>query len=125
MTNIEQLAALVNAGFTKAEIMGLLGPATAPAAVPDPTPAPAPATDPTPEPEQPKTPEPAKAPEPTGPMVTDDVKQLFGALGMKLDTLTTAIHNSNLTKGVSTVNESTDDILAKIINPYGGDVNGN
>ena len=107
MANVlETIATLAGAGFTKSEIVELLKqnqPEAKPEAKPEPQPKPQP------EP-QPKTQE------------KSEIEKLFESLGMKIDTLTGAIQKQNI-QGMSygsAHEETTDDILAKIINPTTG-----
>ena len=87
----EQLIKLLDAGFTKAEIMALNG-----------TPAPAPAPQPEPEPE------PAPAPAPQNDQA---------AILAKLEELNQTIIRSNINNSRQPETESVDDILATIIRP--------
>ena len=111
MTTLEQIAALANAGFTKAEIMAMA--TQAPKAEPqEPK-----KEEPAPKKEEPT---PAQAPQPNDRMM-DETKKLFDALGMRLDALTGAIQTGNLNSGAGTTEETVDTILASIINPKGGE----
>jgi len=111
MTTLEQIAALAQAGFTKAEILAMSTPAKPPEKAPDPAPAPAPATEP--------APDPAPTPEQPNSRMMDETRKLFDAIGMKLDALTASVQKSNLNAGNGTVEETVDTILASIINPGG------
>ena len=95
----EQLMKLLDAGFTKAEIMALNG---TPAPAPQPEPEPAPAPQPEPEPE----PKPAPAPQ------NDQA-----AILAKLEELNQTIIRSNINNSRQPETESVDDILATIIRP--------
>jgi len=95
----EELIKLLDAGFTKAEIMALNG-TPAPAPQPDPEPEPAPAPQPDPEPE------PAPAPQ------NDQA-----AILAKLEELNQTIIRSNINNSRQPETESVDDILATIIRP--------
>lgn len=97
----EQLMKLLDAGFTKAEIMALNG-TQEPAPQPEPEPEPAPAPQPEPEPE----PEPAPAPQ------NDQA-----AILAKLEELNQTIIRSNINNSRQPETESVDDILATIIRP--------
>ena len=97
----EQLMKLLDAGFTKAEIMALNG-TQEPAPQPEPEPEPAPAPQPEPEPE----PEPAPAPQ------NDQA-----AILAKLEELNQTIIRSNINHSRQPETESVDDILATIIRP--------
>ena len=97
----EQLMKLLDAGFTKAEIMALNG-TPAPAPQPEPEPEPAPAPQPEPEPQ----PEPAPAPQ------NDQA-----AILAKLEELNQTIIRSNINNSRQPDTESVDDILATIIRP--------
>lgn len=106
--NLERIYKLVDAGFTKDEIMRLMGykpePAPAPAPAPTPTPAPAPAPDP--------APAPATAPAQDTALV-DTLKQMQTTLQQ--------MQLANIGATVNTPPRSDDDIasdfLAAIINP--------
>ena len=95
----EQLMKLLDAGFTKAEIMELNG-TQEPAPQPEPEPEPAPAPQPEPEPE------PAPAPQ------NDQA-----AILAKLEELNQTIIRSNINNSRQPETESVDDILATIIRP--------
>lgn len=97
----EQLMKLLDAGFTKAEIMALNG-TQEPAPQPEPEPEPAPA----PQPEQEPQPEPAPAPQ------NDQA-----AILAKLEELNQTIIQSNINHSRQPETESVDDILATIIRP--------
>lgn len=97
----DQLMKLLDAGFTKAEIMALNG-TPAPAPQPEPEPEPAPAPQPEPEPQ----PEPAPAPQ------NDQA-----AILAKLEELNQTIIRSNINNSRQPDTESVDDILATIIRP--------
>lgn len=99
----EQLMKLLDAGFSKAEIMALNGtPAPAPQPEPEPEPDPAPAPQPEPEPQ----PDPAPAPQ------NDQA-----AILAKLEELNQTIIRSNINNSRQPETESVDDILATIIRP--------
>lgn len=113
MANVlETIATLAGAGFTKAEIVELLK-QNQPEAKPEPQAKPEAKPQPKPEPQpdpQPKTQE------------KSEIEKLFESLGMKIDTLTGAIQKQNI-QGMSygsAHEETTDDILAHIINPTTG-----
>ena len=97
----EQLMKLLDAGFTKAEIMELNG-TQEPAPQPEPEPEPEPA----PQPEQEPQPEPAPAPQ------NDQA-----AILAKLEELNQTIIRSNINNSRQPETESVDDILATIIRP--------
>ena len=107
----EELLKLVNAGFTKQEIMAMFGtapdPAPAPAPAPDPAPAPAPAPAPDPEPE------PASAPAP------DPAAEAIAKLTQQVSNLTSIVQRSNLLMSEQPVIKDTkpEDIIASIIYP--------
>lgn len=95
----EQLIKLLDAGFTKDEIMALNG-----------TPAPAPQPEPEPEPD----PEPAPQPEPApAPAPQNDQAAILA----KLEELNQTIIRSNINNSRQPETESVDDILATIIRP--------
>lgn len=93
----EQLIKLLDAGFTKDEIMALNG-----------TPAPAPQPEPEPDPEPAPQPEPAPAPAPQNDQA---------AILAKLEELNQTIIRSNINNSRQPETESVDDILATIIRP--------
>lgn len=111
MTTLEQIAALAQAGFTKAEILAMSTPAKPPEKAPDPAPDKAPEKAPDPAPDT--------APEQPNSRMMDETKKLFDAIGMKLDALTASVQKSNMNTGNGTVEETVDNILASIINPGG------
>lgn len=100
--NLERIYKLVDAGFTKDEIMRLMGYKPAPAQAPEPAPAPAPAP----------TPAPASTPAPDSTLV-DTLKQMQTTLQQ--------MQLANIGATVNTPPRSDDDIasdfLAAIINP--------
>ena len=102
-----EILALINAGYTKAEIDAMELPETA--AVPDPDPEPVPEAEPEPEKDAPK-PEPVK-PNPVNPEIQ--------ALTKQINDLVSAIQKSNLlsTNQPQVPAESAEDILANIIAP--------
>ena len=101
----DQLMKLLDAGFTKSEILALNGtPAPAPQPEPEPEPQPEPAPAPQPEPEP--QPEPAPAPQ------NDQA-----AILAKLEELNQTIIRSNINNSRQPESESVDDILATIIRP--------
>lgn len=108
MTTLEQIAALANAGFSKAEIMAMVTPVAPKKEEPAPK-----KEEPAPKKEEP-------APQPNDRMM-DETKKLFDALGMRIDALTGAIQTGNLNSGAGTPEETVDSILASIINPKGGE----
>jgi len=121
MTNLEQIAALAAAGFTKAEILALVPqpgaqtptPAPTPQPLPNPQPTPAPAPTPTPAPQ----PDPQPAPQPS------ETEKLLTALGLKLDTLTQAVQVGNTHKDMTGGQQpnalpSVDDVLLTLAGSY-------
>ena len=96
---LNDLMALVNAGFTKAEIVAMT--AEQPSEQPK---------------EQPKE-QPSEQPSFMTDTMFTESKKMFDALGMKMDTLTQAVQKSNMNSGTGTVEETVDSILASIINP--------
>jgi len=108
MINVDDILKLVNAGFTKAEILQLSAaapagdPAPAPAPAGDPAPAPAPAGDPAGDP----APAPATAPE-------DLTQKLLNGITGQLQALTSAVQANNIRGASSPVNgpETTEDII--------------
>lgn len=118
---MNEIFALVNAGFTKADIMQLLQNEPTPA----PAPAPAPARDPLPEPAPASTPEPAPAPVPTPaplPVIRtpdDASQQMFNNLLQQMSQLTQAVYQNNILNSNNTIPaaRTAEDITAEIINP--------
>lgn len=112
---IEQLLTLVSAGFTKADILALAqaqNPAPTPAQNPAPTPAQEQAPAPTPAQEQ--------APAPEKSETEKLIEALGNTLGGRLSALETAVHMQNLRQsGTPQEQETTETILAHIINPEG------
>ena len=105
----EQLMKLLDAGFTKAEIMALNGtPAPAPQPEPEPAPAPQPEPEPAPAPQPEPEPEPKPAPAPQNDQA---------AILAKLEELNQTIIRSNINNSRQPETESVDDILATIIRP--------
>ena len=103
--NIQDVLALVRAGFNREEISAMLQPAAAP----DPAPAPEPAP----------VPEPAPAPDPQPAPVPD-----MSALMQRMEDLTRSIQSSNIIRDRQPPKETADDILASIIRPPRRDPNG-
>lgn len=100
--NMNELMKLVDAGFTKQEILQLAGAAQEPKEEPKSEPAPQPAPQPDPEPA------PQPAPQPAYDMT---------ALLAKMDEMTKAVQASNIAAGRQPQPETADDILAAIIRP--------
>ena len=99
---LETIATLAKAGFSKYDIVGLLKSGEQKKEEP---------AKEEPKKEEPKTQE------------KSEVEKLFESLGMKIDTLTGAIQKQNINSmGVGSLpkDETADDVLAKIINPYSG-----
>ena len=94
---------LIRAGYTKAEISAMMESENAPEPTkPEPT-----EPEPTPEPDTPKD----------NPPESEAVK-LAKALGLKLDSMLTAIQNTNIANAEQNGNTmTTDDVIASIINP--------
>ncbi len=117
----QELMKLVNAGFTKQEILAITGqlnaePAKAPDPVPDPVPEPEPAKAPDPVPD----PEPAKAPDP----VPDPTQSAIDQLTAQVTKLTTLVQRSNIlnSEQPELKQQTAEDIVASIIFPsYKGD----
>lgn len=105
----EELLKLVNAGFTKQEIMAMFGTATDLAPEPEPAPAPEPEPAPALEPE----PEPAVAPAP------DPAAEAIAKLTQQVSNLTSIVQRSNLLMSEQPVIKDTkpEDIIASIIYP--------
>ena len=100
--NVNDILTLAKAGFSAAQITAL-----ATAVTPAPAPAPAPVPAPTP------TPTPAPAPAPTVSPNNTDLTEVLNQLGV----MQTAMQSMALNGAQQPKPESTDDILASIINP--------
>ena len=120
-----EILELIRAGYKKDEIDAMIAAEAANPPTPAPAAAPAPATDPAPAatPAPATDPAPAAEPAPANPAPESETEKLAQALGLKLDTLTQAIqaHNVGSIEG-NPVTQTTDDIIAKIINPHYGEV---
>lgn len=103
----EDVLKLVNAGFSKDEIIALIGP-TAPEPKPEPEPAP------TPEPQP--VPEPAAAPQPAP---SPEQADAIAALTQQVANLTALVQKSNMLRmeQPEVKPESAEDIIANIIYP--------
>lgn len=104
MISVDDILKLVNAGFTKAEIMQLgAAPASDPAPAPEDDPAPAPASDP--------APTPAPAPE-------DLTQKLLNGITGQLQALTSAVQANNIRGANAPANapETTEDIIKGMFN---------
>lgn len=117
----QELMKLVNAGFTKQEILAITGQLNA-----EPSPEPAKAQDPVPDPEPAKAPdpvpdpEPAKAPEPQ----PDQNQAAIDKLTEQVTKLTTLVQKSNIlmSEQPELKQQTAEDIVASIIFPsYKGD----
>lgn len=105
--NANDILELIRAGFTKDEIMSLTS-------TQEPAAAPQPATpEPTPEPDPEPTPDPS-----TGES-NNDVNAAIAALTKQVEALTKAQQAANRSRSQvqNLMNETTDDILAGLINP--------
>lgn len=115
--NYSELMKLVNAGFTKQEILAITGQLNAePAKAPDPVPEPEPAKAPDPVPE----PEPAQAQDP----VPDPTQSAIDQLTAQVTKLTTLVQRSNIlnSEQPELKQQTAEDIVASIIYPsYKGD----
>lgn len=109
--NLNEIFKLIDAGFTKSDILALAGSQqteTKPKEEPKPEPKPEPKEEPKPEPK----PEPQET----------ETDKLVKALGLQVEGLTKALQASNIRNTEhGGQEESVDDILAKIINPNGGE----
>lgn len=119
MTDIEKILSLVNAGFTKQEILALTQSAPKPEPAPKPDPAPAAKTEPAPQPD----PAPAPKTEPTPKPEPSETEKLLTSLGLKLDTLTQAVQVANTRKDMTGGQQpdqtpSVDDVLLKLAGCY-------
>ena len=117
--NYSELMKLVNAGFTKQEILAITGQLSA-----EPSPEPAKAPDPVPDPEPAKAPdpvpEPVKAPDP----VPDPTQSALDQLTAQVTKLTTLVQRSNIlnSEQPELKQQTAEDIIASIIYPsYKGD----
>lgn len=100
MISVDDILKLVNAGFTKAEIMQLgAAPASDPAPAPEGEPAPAPASDPAPAPE-------------------DMTQKLLNGITGQLQALTSAVQANNIRGANAPANapETTEDIIKGMFN---------
>ena len=129
-STLETIATLAQAGFTKTEIVALL---QAQAQQPKQQPAQQPAQQPTQQPTQQTAQQPAQQstqqPAQQQPMQKSETEKLIEALGLKLDTLTSAVYGQNISSigkatPQKTQDQITDDVIASIINPDGGVING-
>ena len=119
MTNLEQIIALANAGFSKQEILALTQSAPKQEPAPKPDPAPAAKPEPTPKPD----PAPAPKTEPTPKPEPSETEKLLTSLGLKLDTLTQAVQVANTHKDMTNGQQpdqtpSVDDVLLKLAGCY-------
>lgn len=111
-----EILELVRAGYTKAEIeaMNQTEPPkpTDPEPEPEPKPEPKPQPEPQPEPVKPIDPQPVQH-------IASESEKLLAALGLKLDTLTQAVQAGNVSRIEGKApGMTTDDIIARIINPH-------
>lgn len=109
----QELMKLVNAGFTKQEILTITGQLTAePAKAPDPVPEPEPVKAPDPA----TDPEPAKAPDP---VQQDPTQSAIDQLTQQVTKLTTLVQRSNIlnSEQPEIKQQSAEDIIASIIFP--------
>ena len=100
MISVDDILKLVNAGFTKADIMQLgAAPAGDPAPAPEDDPAPAPASDPAPAPE-------------------DMTQKLLNGITGQLQALTSAVQANNIRGANAPANtpETTEDIIKGMFN---------
>ena len=110
---LEDVMALVRAGYTKDEISAMSTPeaAPAPAPAPAPDPAPEPAAAPAPEPAAATAPEPAPAPAPQLSQTESLLREILGAVQMG---------NINKATTEPPVEKGADVVTARIINPNYG-----
>lgn len=106
---IEDIIALAGAGFSKQDIIKIAGTGT----IPTPAPAPAPILTPTPASAPASVPVPAQVPDNT----QDVFNQRMGVLDNRLDEITRLIQVGNLSNSQIPEPQTTDDMLASIINP--------
>ena len=115
MYTINDVLQLARAGFSRAEISKMLNMENpSHDKETNPAPAPAPATAPAPAPAT--APAPAPAPDPA-----NDVTKYIAAVGGKLDALAAMLQNSAILGSQQPAQETSDDIIAQIINPKGSD----
>ena len=105
----QEILTLINAGYTKQEIMALDAGTPAPTSAPDPTPEPTTTPDPTPEP----TPTPDAPAQFAGMLQT-----MFTQFGDRMQSI---MQKMNLQTTEQPVPESAQDVIASIINPPGRD----
>lgn len=111
--NLNEIFKLIDAGFTKQDILALAGSQQTETKT-------EPKEEPKPEPKQEPKEEPKTEPKPE-PQETETDK-LVKALGLQVEGLTKALQASNIRNTEHAgQEESVDDILAKIINPNGGE----
>ena len=128
-TTLEQIASLAQAGFTKSEIVALLTAQTQNQAQKQEQKQEQkqnPVTQPAANQEQKKEQEPVTPPVPQ-PVQKSETEKLIEALGLKLDSLATAVYGQNISSMgkptiTKTTDELTDDVIAHIINPDGTEV---
>ena len=110
---LEDVMALVRAGYTKDEISAMTAPEPAPAPAPEPAPAPAPepAAAPAPEPAAAPAPEPVAAPAPQLSQTEALLREILGAVQMG---------NINKATTEPPVEKGADVVTARIINPNYG-----
>ena len=111
-----ELMKLVNAGFTKQEILAITGQLNAaPAKAPDPVPEPEPAKAPDPVPD----PEPVKAPDPVPDPIPDPTQSALDLLTAQVTKLTTLVQRSNIlnSEQPELKQQTAEDIVASIIFP--------
>lgn len=106
---IEDIIALAGAGFSKQDIIKIAGTGS----IPTPAPAPAPILTPTPASAPAPAPVPAQVPGNT----QDVFNQRMGVLDNRLDEITRLIQVGNLSNSQIPEPQTTDDMLASIINP--------
>ena len=107
----EDVLKLVNAGFSKDEIIALVGPS-----VPDPKPEPEQVPAPAPAPEPEPVPEPAAAPQPAA---SPEQADAIAALTQQVANLTALVQKSNMLRmeQPEVKPESAEDIISNIIYP--------
>lgn len=118
--NYEQITKLLDAGFSKDEIMQLARDEPLQKPAPEPQPEPEPKPEPEPEPEKKKTPEPEPQPEPDS-----QIGDRLTSIEKSISDLMKAFQSENLKKDLirttaQTLQEKTDAIMASIIRPETG-----
>lgn len=116
-----EILELIRAGYKRDEIEAMMAAEPAEAAAP----AKPPETPPDPNPiVKEESPSPSAEPVPEQKHEPTETEKLVAALGLKVDALTRAVQSNNVNslESSGSTAPTTDDILAKIINPHYGEV---